>query len=101
MWEVYDKLVSLVPEDLQVGACLVGYHWTLIRSRCVGMAHTPFEINPDLGPSGASVTSGIGNPIAGMSTRNLAKFVKSWNPFEAALGLAAINSALNSVDAAE
>ena len=28
--------------------------------------------------------------------RELAQYVKSWNPYEASLGLAAINSALNS-----
>ncbi len=33
--------------------------------------------------------------IAGMKTRELAGWVKSWNSYEAALELAAINSALN------
>jgi uncharacterized protein len=86
MWEVYDRLVSLVPEELQVEECLIGLPWTMIRSRCVGMAHTPFERDPALGPSGASVTAGIADRIAGMPVRKLAGFVKSWNPFEAALG---------------
>jgi uncharacterized protein len=101
MWKIYDDLVSRVPEGLRVEECLIGLHWTMIRSRCVGMAHTPFEKDPALGPAGASVTAGIGNRIAGMSVRKLAEFVKSWNPFEASLGLAAINSALNSPDAVE
>jgi len=36
-----------------------------------------------------------------MKTRELAGWVKSWNPEEAALGLAAINSALNAPDVVE
>ena len=39
--------------------------------------------------------------LAGMKTRELAGWVKSWNPYEAALGLAAINSALNAPDVVE
>jgi uncharacterized protein len=101
MWEIYDALVSLMPEDLKVEECLVGLHWTLIRSRCVGMAHTPFDGTGGFGASGASVTSGIGNQMTGMTVRRLAGYVKSWNPFEAALGLAAINSALNTPESAD
>jgi hypothetical protein len=33
--------------------------------------------------------------IAGMKVRELASWIKSWNSYEAAMGLAAINSALN------
>ncbi len=36
-----------------------------------------------------------------MPVRKLAQFVKSWNPFEASLGLAAINSALNTPEQVE
>jgi uncharacterized protein (DUF4213/DUF364 family) len=53
------------------------------------------------GPKGASVASGIGERISGMSVRELAHYVKSWNPYEASLGLAAINSVLNSPERVE
>jgi uncharacterized protein (DUF4213/DUF364 family) len=101
MWEIYDELIAVVPPDLQVGECLIGLHWTLIRSRGIGIAHTPFEDSHSYGPKGASVVSGIGDRIAGMQVRKLAEYVKSWNPFEATLGLAAINSALNSPEQVE
>lgn len=39
--------------------------------------------------------------LAGIKTRELAGWIKSWNPYEAALGLAAINSALNAPDVVE
>jgi uncharacterized protein (DUF4213/DUF364 family) len=98
MWEIYDELISLMPPDLCVTECLIGLHWTLIRSKGVGMALTPFERGRAFGPQGASVAAAIGEPIAGMSICRLAEYVKSWNPYEATLGMAAINSALNSPD---
>jgi uncharacterized protein (DUF4213/DUF364 family) len=98
MWEIYDELIASVPPELQVTDCLIGLHWTLIRSRAVGMALTPFGAPRMYGPQSASVIAGIGNRIAGMPVTDLAKYVKSWNPYEASLGMAAINSALNSPD---
>ena len=101
MWEIYDELIAAVPPDLQVSECLIGLHWTLIRSQGTGMALTPFERSRSFGPKGASVVAGIGERIAGMPVCKLAEYVKSWNPFEATLGLAAINSAFNSAEQVE
>jgi uncharacterized protein len=100
MWEIYDALIAAVPTSLQVSDCLMGLHWTLIRSKGLGMALTPFEGSRH-GPKGASVIAGIGDRIAGMPVHKLAKYVKSWNPFEATLGLAAINSVFNSAEQVE
>jgi uncharacterized protein (DUF4213/DUF364 family) len=99
MWEIYDELIAAVPPDLQISECLIGLHWTLIRSRGTGMALTPFE--RAYGSKGASVIASIGERIAGMSVCKLAEYIKSWNPFEATLGLAAINSVLNSAEQIE
>lgn len=89
MWELYDELIEEVPSGLIVEECLIGMHWTLIRTAATGMALTPFD------RSHHSAIAGIGRQIAGMSARKLAEYVKSWNPFEATLGLATINSVLN------
>ncbi len=94
MWEIYDELIAAVPPDIKIGECLIGLHWTLIRSRGMGMSLTPFGAPRMYGPKGASVAAGIGERIAGMPVRELAQYVKSWNPYEASLGLAAINSVL-------
>jgi len=99
MWELYENLINAIPVKLQVKECLIGLHWTLIRSRAIGLAHTPFDRSPAHG--GVSPVAGIGERILGMSVRKLASFVKSWNPYEATLGLAAINSALNSPEQVE
>lgn len=96
MWKIYDELIAAVPSGLKVHECLIGLHWTLIRSQGMGMALTPFGAPRMYGPKGASVTARIGERIAGMPVSELAQFVKSWNPYEASFGLAAINSVLNS-----
>ena len=51
--------------------------------------------------SGGSVSASIGDRIARMRVKELAGYIKSWNPFEASLGLAAINSALNSSESVD
>lgn len=99
MWQIYDELISAVPPGLTVKECIIGIHWTLIVSAATGMAHTPFESGHGL--RGGSAISGIGKTIAGMPVRSLAEYVKSWNPYEASLGLAAINSVFNSPDQIE
>lgn len=96
MWRIYDELIASVPDDLKVSECILGLHWTLISSRWMGMALTPFERGQLTHGSGGSATSTIGERITGMPVRRLAEYVKSWNPYEASLGMAAINSALNS-----
>ncbi len=101
MWQIYDDLIAGVPQELQVSECLIGMHWTLIRSRATGMALTPFDTNRAYGKHGGSIIAGIGKRIAGMPVRKLAEYVKSWNPYEATLGLAAINSAHNSPEQVE
>jgi uncharacterized protein (DUF4213/DUF364 family) len=86
MWKIYDDLIAAVPESSTVSACMAGLHWFLVRSESVGLAMAPREY---------SGTPSRAGRIAGMKTRDLARWVKSRNPWEAAFGLAAINSALN------
>ena len=87
MWELYDALIDLVPENATVDDCLVGYNWTLVRSLATGVALTPPKEGCCKRPGGG---------ITGMPVRELAAGIKSWNSLEATLGLAAINSILNS-----
>jgi uncharacterized protein (DUF4213/DUF364 family) len=86
MWEIYDALIEAVPPESRVQACLAGLHWFAVRSEGTGLAMTPRE--------GGGCLSRAGE-IAGMRTLDLASALTSWNLPEAALGLAAINSALN------
>lgn len=91
MWKIFDDLIAAVPETSVVGDCLAGLSWFLVRAEGVGVSMTPRE--------GLAQLRGAGQ-LAGMKTRELARRVKSWNFYEAALGLAAINAALNGPAAA-
>lgn len=92
MWEVYDELIAAVPPDLEVEDCIVGLNWILVRSRATGLVMTPLEGHPRIKLAGE---------IKGMPVRELAGYIKSWNNFEAALGLAAVNSVLNTPEQVE
>lgn len=86
MWKLFDELIALVPEDLVIHDYLAGAHWNLVRTSHVGMAMTSRE-----GGKGSE----IAGKVRGMSAKDAAALIKSWNFQEAALGLATINSVLN------
>jgi uncharacterized protein (DUF4213/DUF364 family) len=86
VWELYDELIAAVPEEVRVEECVAGLNWFLVRSIGTGVAMRLGEIDEPIREAGN---------IAGMRLRDLAGWIKSWNWYEAALGLAAINSALN------
>ena len=86
MWKLYDELIAAVPEDAVVGECLAGLSWFLVRSIGTGVSMRPGETHAPMRSAGK---------ITGMKLRELAGWIKSWNGYEAAMGLAAINSALN------
>lgn len=86
MWKIYDELIDLIAEDLSVVDCVVGLHWTLVRSeKGIGAAMTL---------KGGKTEADLIN-IKGMPLKKLATYVKSWNMLQASLGQAAINSVLN------
>jgi len=92
VWKLYDELIDAVPESAIVEECLAGLSWFLIRSAGTGVAMRPREMDDPIRNAGR---------IAGMKLRDLAGWIKSWNNYEAAMGLAAINSALNAREVVE
>jgi uncharacterized protein (DUF4213/DUF364 family) len=92
MWEIYDELIEAVPAHSRVRHAVAGLHWCAVQAESLGLAMSPRE--------GAAEIAGAGR-IAGMATRDLARWVKSWNWYEAAIGLAAINAALNAPEGVE
>jgi uncharacterized protein len=85
-WKLYDELIDAVPEDAVVEEFLAGLSWFLVRTVGTGVAMRPREMDGPVRNAGK---------IAGMKLKELAGWVKSWDFYEAAVGLAAINSALN------
>ncbi|GAA0526735.1 hypothetical protein FHS83_002095 [Rhizomicrobium palustre] len=93
-WDIYDALIEALPGNAKATACVCGLHWMGVRSSHggVGVAMTPSD-GPPLFAEAGSYT---GRPL-----RDVAALIKSWNFYEAALGLAAINAALNNPEAVE
>jgi uncharacterized protein (DUF4213/DUF364 family) len=87
VWDLYDELIATVPDDLVVEECVAGLHWMLVRSLGTGAAMTP--------PLERHMFVRDAGRLTGMPLRTLAERIKSWNPPDAALGLAAINSFVN------
>lgn len=90
MWELYDRLIENIPDDIPVAECVSGEFWSYVRAgKYAGVAMTVKE-NPDDNESSINYT--------GMSLKQLAEYSKSWNFKEASLGVAAINAFYNTED---
>lgn len=89
MWDLYDDLIAAVPDNLEVQDCLAGLNWFLVKSIGVGVSTRPLESVGSVRNAGR---------LRGMKLRDLASWAKSWQEYEGAMGVAAINSALNAPD---
>ena len=84
------KMANSVP-DTEVETVVCAINWTVVATvdGGVGLAATPA-----LGRNGARVTAEAGS-FAGRALRSLAEKAASLNPYERAIGLAAINAGAN------
>jgi hypothetical protein len=91
-WAVYELLLAQTTSTAQVDEVLIGQVWTMCRSTDggLGLAMTP--------PVPASRTLAFSGTLQGRPINQLAAWVRSWNPTEAVLGMAAINACLNRPD---
>lgn len=89
---VHRDLVLAVPE-VEVRRVVIGLNWTLVEGPdgC-GLAQSPARDAPGCK---ALPTAGA---FTGRSLAELACLAESWNPFETAIGIAAINAAVNRYD---
>lgn len=79
-----ELLASVRGQDCPVRRVCVGLHWTAVESRFTGMAHTYKR--------GRKVELASSGDLVGHSALELAGRLESWEPLEASLGLAALNS---------
>lgn len=86
---ILDELLDSLDHDAPVRSIWVGVHWTYVCSRYGGLAST---LTGD-SPHGHDSVREVGH-LHEKSARELAEFVRSENPLEVSLGLAAINSLL-------
>lgn len=87
---IVDELLSKMPDDQPVRSVLVGAHWSVVCSRHCGMASTILGTKPH----GHEKVRDIGK-LHHKSARELAEFMRSENPLEASIGVAALNSMLD------
>jgi uncharacterized protein (DUF4213/DUF364 family) len=87
MWSLYNRLLELIPDHVRVESCLIGAVWTGVRSAA---------------GSGLAMTAGLDLPYQsvvgkarGAPLREFGERVKSWELFTATIGMAAVNSYIN------
>ncbi|WP_295446633.1 DUF364 domain-containing protein [uncultured Thiodictyon sp.] len=84
---IYDLLIDAVPTAACADEVLIGLTWTLCRTAGgIGLA---------MSPGTATRTLAWPGTLAGRRLAELAPWVRAWDPFEATVGMAAINAALN------
>jgi uncharacterized protein (DUF4213/DUF364 family) len=85
-WEVYDLLLDCAASRATVEEVIIGLTWTLCRGEGVGLAMSPAQATRTLPWPGT---------LRGRSITELAAWVRDWNPWQAAVGMAAVNAAIN------
>lgn len=93
MWEIYDKLTEGLTSDIFVRNVSVGSAWTAVTlsNGNVGIAMTT-----DVQTVGRTAPG-----FTGMSLKEAAAYIKSWNFLEASIAAAAINAWYNSPERLE
>ncbi len=89
MWEIYDALLAGMNESETVEEWLIGPRWSVVRgsSGSIGIAPVIVEKYDRFDVSY--------QPAAGMSLKDVAAHIRSWNFMEASLAMAAINAFYN------
>ena len=93
-WKIYDLLIERAQTealDAKVKQIIIGLTWTLCQchspyGKSIGMAMSPNLYTRTLSWSGTI----IDQPI-----KEIVTWIKNWDPFEAAIGLSAVNAAIN------
>ena len=94
MWELYDRLIEKIPEDMKIADYICANSWTMVRADTggIGLAVTGRETTRKPFLSGE---------LKGMPIKTAAKGAKSWNMLEAGIGVAAMNAYYNDVERAK
>lgn len=86
-WKMYDELIENIKDDYRVESAFVSPYWVGVKSEAgLGLA-----MNMNVSPAHSSLVGKMKN----MKLKDLASYAKSWDFYEASLGMAAINSYYN------
>lgn len=84
MWNIYDKLIELIPDNQVVSDIKQTKRWTLLATETGIGSAMKFE------EEAINLAQYIGQDL-----KEVGRLIKSWNNQEASIGLAAINSFVN------
>jgi len=82
-----EVLSSILDRDFQVKNVWIGLSWSAVESEFIGMSHTY--------KTGQKVYIRNAGELSSFSSVQLAKRILSWEPLEASIGIAAINSLID------
>ena len=85
--EIYDLMLDYGSKDTQLQEIIIGLTWTLCLTEGAGLCMSPGIATRTLPFSGTLVNKSISE---------LASWLLSWNPYQATVAMAAINSVINS-----
>jgi uncharacterized protein len=84
--KIYDLLLDYGNLQTQVSEVIIGLTWTLCQAEGIGLCMSPGTATRTLPWSGT---------LVGQSIAQLASWVRSWDSYQATVGMAAINAAIN------
>lgn len=87
LWEVYDLLLDQAEDHTAIEEVIIGLTWTLCRAEGIGLAMSPTQATRTLAWPGT---------LRGRAVADVASWVREWNPWQAAVGMAAVNAIINS-----
>ncbi|MCU0535761.1 MAG: DUF364 domain-containing protein [Hydrococcus sp. Prado102] len=85
--KIYDLLLDYANVQTQITEIIIGLTWTLCQAEGIGLCMSPGTATRTLPWSGT---------LVGQSIAQLAPWVRSWDSYQATVGMAAINAAINS-----
>lgn len=86
-WAVYDALLDDIPADLRLKKLIIGRRWIMALSDSGGIGLAMNIACQDM--------SSVLPRLEGQSLAQVAARIKSWNFFEASVGMAVLNAAVN------
>lgn len=86
--EIYDLLLDSSQTETQVKEIIIGLTWTLCKAEGIGLCMSPGTPTRTLPWSGTLVDRSI---------TELSAWIRSWDSYQATIGMAVINAAINSV----
>lgn len=90
-WELYERLFSRIPAEARVEDFILGLTWSVCSSSGPGGE----GIGLAMSPSAPTRTLSWPGTLSDRPVAELAQWLFSWDPYEATVAMAAVNSVLN------